>query len=64
MDYGQRMQRVDERLGAVSESLELLTADVHELQGIVRQRSEGIGKLLRVAEIRHERISRLEGGQA
>lgn len=62
MEYEERMRRIEEKHQAIAESLELLTADVHELQGVVKQQNEGIANLLRIAEIQHARITRLEDG--
>ena len=75
---------IDERLEALTQSVELLTQDVHGLQdtvatlgardmarsaeidqilAIVREDSENIRTLARIAEIHERRLSAIEGGQ-
>ena len=65
-----RMRRTDERLGAIAESLELLTVDVRELSTEVRELSanskrdaDSIRALARIAEIHERRQAALEGDQ-
>lgn len=71
MDFEERINRLTERHEALAQSLEMLTADVRDLQATARafQSSlsalgDNIEKLLRIAEIQHERITRLEEGEA
>jgi hypothetical protein len=51
---------VDERIEALVMSLELLTHDVQDLKIAAQQDGENIRALARIAEIHHQRITRLE----
>ena len=62
MNIDERIERLTERHEALAQSVELLTADVRHLAQTVQQQGENIGKVLRIIEIQHERITRLEGG--
>lgn len=63
MNIDERLERLVERHEALSQSLELLTRDVRELESFTRDIAEGTARLLRVAEIHESRISRIEGQQ-
>ena len=70
MTIDERLERLTERHEALAESLQLLTADVHQLTGnvsrleaLIRQDGEHIRTLARIAELHHERLERLEGGE-
>jgi archaellum component FlaC len=68
MTIDERLERLTERHEALTVSLELLTRDVQDLTTDVRelrttaqQDGENIRALARIAEIHHERLTRLEG---
>lgn len=56
-------RRMEERHEALSQSLEILTHDVHELQGIAETALSSINGLVRIAESHERRITRLEDGE-
>jgi hypothetical protein len=58
-----RMRRTDERLGAIAESLELLTLEVRELSANSKRDADSIRALARIAEIHERRLTALEGDQ-
>ena len=60
MTIDERIEKLAERHEALAQSVELLTADVRELVLRGKQTDENIARLLRIAEIQHERITRLE----
>ena len=69
MTIDERLDRLVERHEALSQSVELLTKDIHELgQRLDRlgkytgEIAEGTARLLHIAEIHEKRITRLEGG--
>ena len=71
MDFEERINRLAERHEALAQSLEMLTIDIRELQVLSREfqlrlstMTDGIDKLLRIAEIQHKRLTRLEQGEA
>jgi hypothetical protein len=51
---------VDERIEALVMTLEILTHDVQDLRTAVQQDGENIRAFARIAEIHHERLTRLE----
>lgn len=70
MTIDERLDRLADRHEALTQSVELLTRDVSELQGVVKNLgnftkdiAEGTARLLHVAQIHEQRISRLEGGE-
>src|SRR3974377_518254 len=77
MTIDERLDRLVERHEALSQSVELLTKDVRELGqsvGELRQRfgelgkyvgevAEGTARLLNIAQIHEQRITRWEGGE-
>ncbi len=70
MTTDERLDRLTERHEALSESLQLLTADVQSLaqsvkehDRILRGHSDLIGDLARIASVKEQRIQKLEGGQ-
>ena len=54
---------IDERLEALTMSLELLTRDVQDLKTVAQQDGKNIRALARIAEIHERRLSGLEGQQ-
>jgi hypothetical protein len=61
MTIDERIQALVERHEALTMSLELLTADVHQLRDTARQDGDNIRALARIAEIHERRLSALEG---
>ncbi len=64
MDFEKRIDKLTERHEALTQSVEMLTQDVREMQAAMSTVREGIEGLLRIAELQHDRITRLEGGAA
>jgi len=60
MTIDERIAKLAERHEALTQSVELVTKDLSELQGLVSQLAEGTARLLHVAEIHERRITRLE----
>ena len=63
MTIDERLDRLVERHGVLSQSVELLTKDVRELGKYVGEVAEGTARLLHIAQIHEHRITRLEGGE-
>ena len=61
MTIDERIEKLAERHEALTQTVELLTGDLRELQGLVTDIAEGTARLLRVAELHEQRITRLEG---
>ncbi len=68
MTTDERLDRLVERHEALAQSLELLTADIHQMQAENRKRDEridaimtGMEKLLLIMESHERRLDRLEG---
>jgi hypothetical protein len=53
---------IDERLEALTMSLELLSHDIQDLKAVAQQDGENIRGLARIAEIHERRLTGLEGG--
>ena len=75
MDFEERINKLTESHEALTQSVVMFTADIREMQIATREfqakirefqatTGKRIEDLLRIAEIRHERITRLEGGAA
>ena len=62
MNIDERLQRLTERHEALTQTVELLTADIRELKNAVQIDAENIRALARIAELHHQRLERLEGG--
>jgi archaellum component FlaC len=60
MTTDDRLNKLIERHEALTQTVELLSNDVRELASLVTDIAEGTARLLRVAEMHEERISRLE----
>jgi len=63
MSIDERLDRLTERHEALTQSVEMLTSDLHEMRGIVVQILGGIEKLANVAESHERRLKRLEDGE-
>ena len=61
MTVDERLDRLTARHEALTESVEMLTRDLHEMKSLVGDIAEGTARLLHVAEIHEKRISNLEG---
>ena len=68
MNFDERLDRLAERHQALAESVQLLTRDVQSLAESVKTDEryisdvmEGTARLLHVAQIHEQRLSRLEG---
>ncbi|MBZ5509922.1 MAG: hypothetical protein LAN70_02010 [Acidobacteriia bacterium] len=60
MTIDQRLERLTERHEALTQSLELLTSDLTNLEKFVGEIAEGTARLLHIAQIHEHRITRLE----
>jgi phage-related minor tail protein len=60
MTVDERIEALVQRHEALTMNLELLTHDVRDLKTAAQQDGENIRALARIAEIHHERITRLE----
>lgn len=54
---------IDQRIHALTTSLELLGRDLQDLKLIAQQDGENIRALARIAEIHERRLTDLEGGE-
>ncbi|MGO8816565.1 MAG: hypothetical protein ACLQVG_18165 [Terriglobia bacterium] len=61
MTVDERLDRLTARHEALTESVVMLTRDLHEMKSLVGDIAEGTARLLHVAEIHEKRISKLEG---
>ena len=61
MTVDERLDRLTGRHEALTESVEMLTRDLHEMKSLVGDIAEGTARLLHVAKIHEKRISKLEG---
>ncbi len=75
MDFEERIERLTGRHETLAQSLEMLAIDVREMQVATREfqtamrefeatTGKRIESLLRIAEIQHEKTTRIEGGAA
>jgi len=64
MNIDERLDRLVERHETLAQSVELLTKDVRELGKYVGEIAEGTERLLHIAEIHENRITRWEGGSS
>jgi archaellum component FlaC len=61
MTVDERLDRLTARHEALTESVEMLTRDLHEMKSRVEDIAEGTACLLHVAEVHEKRRSKLEG---
>ncbi len=61
MTVDERLDRLTARHEALTESVEMLTRDLHEMKSLVGDIAEGTARLLHVAEVHEKRLSKLEG---
>jgi len=64
MSIDERPDRLVERHEVLTQSVELLSMETHELRAAISQDAENIRSLARVAEIHERRITHLENGEA
>lgn len=62
MTIDERLERLAERHEALSQTVELLTRGIDQLRMAIAQDAENIRGFVRIAELHHERLERLEGG--
>jgi archaellum component FlaC len=63
MTIDERLDRLTERHEALTQTVELLTRDLQSVRDFSRDIAEGTARLLHIAQIHENRISRLEGGE-
>jgi hypothetical protein len=61
MTIDERIEKLVERHEALTQSVEMLTADVHELKNLVTDIAEGTARLLHTVQVHEQRLDRLEG---
>ena len=61
MTIDERLEKLTERHEALTQSVELMAAENRQRDRRMAEVMEGIARLLHVAEIREQRIERLEG---
>lgn len=62
MTIDERLDRLTQRHEALTQSVEILARDVQSLRDFSKDIAEGTARLLHIAQIREDRITRLEGG--
>jgi archaellum component FlaC len=63
MTIDERIERLTERHEALTQTVELLTRDLQSVRDFSRDIAEGTARLLHIAQIHEQRITRLEGGE-
>jgi len=63
MNIDERLERLTERHEALTQTVELLTRDLQSIRDFSKDIAEGTARLLHIAEIHEQRITRLEGGE-
>jgi len=63
MTFEEGLERLKERHEALTQSVELMVAENRERDKRLGEIMEGIARLLHVAEIHENRLTRLEGGE-
>jgi hypothetical protein len=59
----ERLDRLTERHEALTQNVELLAIETHELKSAIAQDAENIRALARIAEIHERRTTHIEDGQ-
>jgi hypothetical protein len=62
MTIDERLDRLTERHETLTMNLELTSREIQDLKAAMQIDAENIRALARIAELHHERLSRLEGG--
>ena len=57
-----RKPSIDERLEALTHTMELFQSGLRDMKGFADQIAEGTARLLHIAQIHEHRITKLEGG--
>jgi hypothetical protein len=63
MTIDERLERLTERHEALTQSVELLARTTHEHTQQITEIMEAAGRLLHIAQIHEQRLSRLEGDE-
>jgi prefoldin subunit 5 len=63
MTIDERLDRLTERHEALTQSAELITADIRNLTALMSQTDQFINQLAHIAAAHEQRIDRLEGQQ-
>ena len=63
MTIDERLEKLTERHEALTQTVELLATEMRELKTFTRDIAEGTARLLHIAQIHEQRITRLEGGE-
>jgi prefoldin subunit 5 len=61
MNIDERLEKLVARHEALTQTVEMLTADVQELKNLVSDIAEGTARLLHTVETQNQRLDRLEG---
>jgi archaellum component FlaC len=62
MNIDERLEKLTERHEALTQTVELITADLQTLKTLAQQDGENIRALARIAEIHEKRLTGIEGG--
>jgi archaellum component FlaC len=62
MTIDERLDRLTQRHEALTQSVEILARDLQSLRDFSKDIAEGTARLLHIAQIHENRITRLEGG--
>jgi len=63
MTIDERLERLTERHEALTQTVELLTRDLQSLHDFSKDIAEGTARLLHIAQIHEQRLTRLEGDE-
>lgn len=63
MTIDERLDRLTERHEALTQTVEILARDLQNLHDFSKEIAEGTARLLHIAQIHEQRITRLEGGK-
>jgi len=63
MTIDERLDRLTARNEALTQTLEPLTRDLQSIRDFSKDTAEGTARLLHIAQIHENRITRLEGGE-
>ena len=63
MTIDERLEKLTERHEALTQTVELITADLQTLKVLAQQDGENIRALARIAEIHERRLTEFEGSE-
>lgn len=63
MTIDERLDRLTERHEALTQTVELLARDLQGLRDFSKDIADGTARLLHIAQIHEQRLTRLEGGE-